>query len=83
MGTSRRRIALFRVWKAYNSAIGNRTNLGMADFLADAGILRRPGNKKPTPMKGWAYARFAEAERFDGRISFDGFTTAKNLVIGS
>ena len=38
---------------------------------------------KPTPMKGWAYARFAEAERFDGRISFDGFTTAKNLVIGS
>jgi hypothetical protein len=55
----------------------------MSDFLA--AVIGPAGLEiiRPTPMKGWAYARFAEAERFDGRISFDGFTTAKNLVIGS
>jgi len=38
---------------------------------------------KPTPFREVGFRSLRRAERFDGRISFDGFAADKNLVIGS
>jgi hypothetical protein len=44
-------------------------------------VRRPPDAKKPTFWVGFTLTPLSRSE-FDGRISSDGFATAKNLVIG-